>query len=1021
MLSKIEAVWNEREKQVDYLGEIDVHGNELENYCRELGKYLKHWNFKYPTSLAILAVNCAYYKYDDKGFWPHFCDLLEIPNNTNSNQTIGYKIEQHLRLLGKLQKERSGSFRYVGAIIEQCGITRRYIPVFASFVGNLERRYGWDGICTITYKRYLDEVPTVGASRYLCDFLKDDAGWEFVRDVAKNIMQYQRGILDLESLKKIKGFRPSFWEELLNHLDPQPKKAGSHASALPKLLYDPDLKRLVIRLDRDNVRKGLYKLDSKIVHEAILFIGQDCPFQDAYDFEIVQRETNSIEHYSLKGWNPLNVSDHELYALFHEVKGYIDDPRRIISGMYYLVAGSEFKVPKDIIKAHLIGLKVGGRDCRVYLVDITNAGDIFPGAPVDHQEQCWDFLSWENDRYRLKGALDVCEVFSGGIPRVRLNHVGKFAANEVMLLIDTGKGIKRIQVNTDSEECLVSLFGNDITYPVKGTAWVESIGRTREFAGESKLDSLSFCVLPACSFSWPTWLLQKEDEPEIVFNGLGNISVAFEDAIEIDENSRWKVMPGKTLIEGNITCGTFDFRVALRFFRAFLDREDNKGELLEKKELQEGVKLIASGVPNQNLEIYLVGESNKGLLGSPGKFDGAGKARVTTHSVRDALLQTQTPVGRFALGGNRGPVSTPLTYLDIEKFEIAILEHEDKEGLPAWMSLLPSALSEAVREMIDIVQGKSSSISTEFIEALPGSLRGLALKLVNGAELFDEVPVAWDEEHLQGVSESFKELEKWYQKSTSLINGDWNDADVGLSDCGSDALLLLPLSRWREKTEAIRSYLRQLEDIPLLVEEWAREVVGPHRLRFNSKIAQMPMGLSLTESWQLYSKIRFDLAYQRADCITSSTPFVMQLSSIAKIMSLIHCGRTFDEQMDIGKGKLALPLASVLYANRLLIWYKTKDTSLAAELKGPRPFNEIGSASIIINLLPLSGEDKLILNGHYMDFERLTAGEYGDLLFFLGSVYAEIKGDKEKAEYLIKKIVERNGGSLPEFLQYFQI
>ena len=135
--------WQELLKSCEFIGEISLSQKELNSLSPFFWKY--HADLSKEELYAILpviAVNCAYYYYDDQGFWTHFCEILDVPSVGNFQQYLGDKIEQSLLKQGFIKKNREGAFRYVGLILEQCGITRRYIEKFAlifpSFVFKLK-------------------------------------------------------------------------------------------------------------------------------------------------------------------------------------------------------------------------------------------------------------------------------------------------------------------------------------------------------------------------------------------------------------------------------------------------------------------------------------------------------------------------------------------------------------------------------------------------------------------------------------------------------------------------------------------------------------------------------------------------------------------------------------------------------------------------------------------------------------------------------------------------------------------
>ena len=120
----------------------------------------------------------------------------------------------------------------LGLFVTQCGITRKQLPKFVEFLKDLGRQYRWDGILGLNYLSYKSHGPSAG-SRYLLDFLNDEAGWEFVRDVARNLSQRDRGIVETSELEQLKGYHPSFWVEVIGLLKLASPKIRSKNIPLP--------------------------------------------------------------------------------------------------------------------------------------------------------------------------------------------------------------------------------------------------------------------------------------------------------------------------------------------------------------------------------------------------------------------------------------------------------------------------------------------------------------------------------------------------------------------------------------------------------------------------------------------------------------------------------------------------------------------------------------------------------------------------------------------------------------------
>ncbi|MFA5823222.1 MAG: hypothetical protein WC853_09120 [Thermodesulfovibrionales bacterium] len=89
--------WQELLKSCEFIGEISLFPQELKSISSSFWKYHTHLSKEELYAiLPVIAVNCAYYYYDDEGFWTHFCEILDVPGVGNFHQYLGDKIEQSL-------------------------------------------------------------------------------------------------------------------------------------------------------------------------------------------------------------------------------------------------------------------------------------------------------------------------------------------------------------------------------------------------------------------------------------------------------------------------------------------------------------------------------------------------------------------------------------------------------------------------------------------------------------------------------------------------------------------------------------------------------------------------------------------------------------------------------------------------------------------------------------------------------------------------------------------------------------
>jgi hypothetical protein len=206
--------WEQVAPNLRFLGQIALSESDMLNYMERLGKDLNLWNnfVQNSTALAVLAVNCAYYYYNNEGFWKHFCEQLNI-NCTPSNQAhLGEAIESYLSTINKNFQHRAGPNRYVSHILEQCGVSSYFLNDFVEFMKYLKQRGKWDAVAEFQFNEFSRCVPE-NLPKYLRSFLTDKGGWAFSTSVAKNLSQLERRLLTPQQLVALPGYRPGFWRD----------------------------------------------------------------------------------------------------------------------------------------------------------------------------------------------------------------------------------------------------------------------------------------------------------------------------------------------------------------------------------------------------------------------------------------------------------------------------------------------------------------------------------------------------------------------------------------------------------------------------------------------------------------------------------------------------------------------------------------------------------------------------------------------------------------------------------------
>ena len=192
-INKLESEWASKIADYEFVGKLALTKDEYEHYssisCNKCiiqrsDSPSLYWS-PYKNVLVVLAVNCAYFEYDDDGFWVHFLSRIGLADRNDLQGNIGSIIEDYLFTNHFLDKKKEGPFRYVGAILEQCGVTRRYLPRFAEFLKSGADKYSWEGLIIISKFSYEQLLPEEGMSSYFRKLLAYTAGGELVKNFAR--------------------------------------------------------------------------------------------------------------------------------------------------------------------------------------------------------------------------------------------------------------------------------------------------------------------------------------------------------------------------------------------------------------------------------------------------------------------------------------------------------------------------------------------------------------------------------------------------------------------------------------------------------------------------------------------------------------------------------------------------------------------------------------------------------------------------------------------------------------------
>jgi len=964
-IKKLESEWGSKIAEYEFVGELALTKDEYEYYSsifcdkgiiQQSDSPSLYW-FPYKTVLVVLAVNCAYFEYDDGGFWVHFLSRICLAGRNELQETVGSIIENYLFAKQFLDKKKKGPFRYVGAILEQCGITRRYLPRFAEFLKSGADKYSWEGLIIIPKFSYEQLLPEEGISSYLRKFLVDTAGREFVKTVARSIVQSRLDSNPLQFLESLKGFRPSFWKELPDFLEAdalRPPLVHKVNIPLPKFVYQPRLNRLAILFDDSNVRSGNYMLEDKKVSHSTVELESQSNFKEVYS---IQFKSNNYDWRptELKGWSP----EERPYAFFDAENGELLHPQKYLNeAEYYLVISIEYldglpekhkEQIKKIEQADFGWLSLPFGMFRGILIGVEPSTDLkFLGFDVDKKER--RPMVWDDNAKRLIGAKDLFDVFVGQLPDLVIKQPELFFDNQRILMGDFGDGPKLIEIPDYSNKIKL-----DCAVPSKGEIWVEPLGRYREFSEGNVNQRLSFCCLPDCKIIWPDGLHSLDEEPVVEIKGNKSISVSFDgECIAIDSDHRhWRIPQRQTFVEGTLTAkGNISIRLARMIHRASL--QDKHMFFLHSLTLEEFFNkenFILTGYPKGQAKLFIRECGKNRVLADFGRFNETGKLKFNISALKDTLRRRHLVAGQIGVEHYGKTVLTETRILNTQEIINRLIKLDDDFR---WGDDLVSEQKKALQELRKCINQRLDRSSLSICDCLPKQLSDWVKEILYCASFFDgtkleglgEDPFLKDDNHVQAF--------KWLKMARSVSNAEKESLNVSVDTLLADLKAITwrpPIKRWKNEFEKICTNLKADSELTELLLEWKNEVAGKNYfVEYKSRIGQMVAGKDLTNAWKLYADKDSDYdraAYRQAKkAIENGSPPVADLALIL-INILLLKNNTPEQVEDIARRhhKKLLP-----YIERSILFCKK------ASGKTFKTTTKL-SDGLDINALPLNHED----------------------------------------------------------------
>lgn len=863
-LTTLADEWGKRLRSCEYAGEFVVPEEELPIIAKNVRQELfsSRNSAKVRTCLLVLAINSMYYDHDDTGFWVHYCNLLNVEDIEPWHAMLGNMLERELLENGFLDQAKPGPFRFVAPLHEQCGITRREIPQFASLLNSLAKEHGWDGILIIDREKFDKSVESHISGKYLSLFLLDDQGWCFTRDVTHNVSQFRRGIFNLQTLEQLPGYRTGFFHDLLEAMDQKPFPTTKHIvrPPLPRLIFLPDFIQIALAFDQRSINAGAYRFNGKKVHRNPIPLESENMYEETFSGERLNSD-GVWEDWSIPGWIPSETP----IGLYHIDRGYLKHQKKISPGKYYMIASYQNPPPTEVqLCAYgMVNLPFDGLDYDAWLILIERSTNLkFLGFDQKSSNDVVDLISWADENNKLQGTYEIEKAFVGKLPPIVLSRPELFSSNSVGLFVDDGYKVRRVMPAEFKDD----RFYIDLPIKTWGRIWVEPINRMHEFSGMDTLGELSFCILPECSITWPQLLYGIEDRPKISFVSKHNdIWLEIEDAEPIGGDGKtWLVNPGVRIIQGYLRIGNSEVPLAHCLFRADIHKKgEARTPLLYTSDFQNQISLIVSGIPKTKAEIGITNGKKISRLGELGLFNDAGEVSISTFTIRDALERYSSPVAQFVVMAGSSEVRTNTFYFNDDAFN-KWLSNPSSTTNEQWCTILPSPLAEMFDKILHIRAAPIRQVN------LPVNAESIPVRLMRLFEVFRRLCFLFDGANLPErpdvtqdiiISESRDENQEigatvsWFVRAKKVCDAEkiteGNDTESLLVEY-PELLWQPPFQRWRDKIEDIVRHLKDdIEALPL-IDEWKKDVERCYAEPYASRIASQAGGRDLTHAWVTY-------------------------------------------------------------------------------------------------------------------------------------------------------------------------
>ena len=864
---KKHSEWFKKLDKCEFVGEIYLAVEELQELANNVMNIdcieEKH------DLLVIIAVNCAYHFYDDEGFWKHFLNLLGMSNNIANRELYGSIMETRLKKRGLLKRERQGPFRYVGSILEQCAVSKKYIYSFAGAIKELRNRYGWKGVFSIDYQQYLYFIRDLYCSRYLKSFLADPEGWEFTKQVAHLCELYDSGTLSQNDLESLSGFQPDFWKEFLAVLGTSSTNAiRTKFTPLDKpfLFFNPD--RMTIGLNLSSSVRIDYPSTTWIA--PITWLDQKVLFSSLY-YGRYTLDDGRIVKWERKGWIPDGAP-----ALFNINWVHVHNENIITPGTYYLIASSLDNISCDVIETLGIVNLIGDMIYKAFLITI-NDNTMLPGYKIKEKNEKSFALTWETDGtiYRFPYSVNSFPVFCERIPRILVSDFSLISNNTVGLFYDYGNGphmIKTIQP--------LDVFYNEVKQkaPVKGRIWLEVISRSRYIPLDAIMPELNFALVSDCQIIIEPELVSCWEMPVLTVSTNRDCKIYMDDCIPLDENStKWSVLCKSNKVNGKLSYKNIDVILEIPIYRTRLYYENGRFiDCICPDDVDFEEIFIVTGLPGMPVMIGLLG--SKRVL-EVGNFNEKGQCLFSSNIIKKLVQNYSDPITEITIIYEGCSYRTGAVYIDVNQIKKVNINGE-------WpiKSSISNAPVELLKNCSKICCSPVETFRTNRIPEMSDCISEWVYTVFSCASVFDSTQFYVGEKLLDPLS-----LLPESELKTLLLSLIENK-NATISQNNYFNIGCVPkVDRWLRKMEQY-SERYSVNGRIKMIREWSIDITEKNP-PYRNTISCLAGGQILSSAWHSYFKGKVENVPRQINTINSDSDIVNDLKEILESIVMLRFAR----------------------------------------------------------------------------------------------------------------------------------